>query len=224
MTPDQAEPTRRAASSGWRALCLASAAVLVVLGLVAAAGGLLPGDLELREEMAEGGSAALYEVALWANHAGSWRGLLPGFVILLLVSRAARRHWWLWSAVMLSAPVAEYAVKNLVDRPRPNSDFPGFPSGHVTAITAFSVVVLYLAGREGVSRPWRLALLALLGALTALVSLARIYLYAHWPSDLLGGLLLGAACGAAGAWWHSAHVPEPGREARGLRAAAEGLR
>ena len=206
MMPSHRRPSRRTASR-WGILCLASIAAFAVLAVAAFAGGVLPGDLELREGLVEGGSAALYELALVANWAGSWQGLAPGFALLLLVSRIARRHWWLFGAVLIAAPIAEATAKALVDRPRPNSDFPGFPSGHVTAFTAFAVVVIYLAGRERLSRAWQTGLFALLVAVIALVSLARLYLHAHWPSDLLGGWLLGIACGAAGAWCHGALVP-----------------
>jgi membrane-associated phospholipid phosphatase len=176
--------------------------------LAVAAGGadVLPGDLEVREDLIEGTSARLYEILLWANYAGSWHGLLPGFVVLLLVSRAGRQYWWLWSVVPVAAAFLEFCVKQLVDRPRPNSAFPGFPSGHVTAVTAFAVVALYLAERGGVSRGARVGLLAALATLVALVGLARINLHAHWPSDLVGGVLLGTTVAAAAAWWHSARV------------------
>jgi membrane-associated phospholipid phosphatase len=196
---------RHAAVTRWRVLCLGSALALTLLG-TAATGGVLPGDVELRHELVEEASASLYAVALWANFAGHWHGLLPGFVLLMLVSRVARRHWWLWSAVLLAAPVMEFVVKRLVDRPRPNSDFPGFPSGHVTALTAFAVVAMHLAEREGLGRAWRVALAGVLAVLIALVALARLSLHAHWPSDVLGGMLLGTACAAAGAWWHSARA------------------
>jgi peptidoglycan/LPS O-acetylase OafA/YrhL len=70
-----------------------------------------------------------------------------------------------------------------------------FPSGH--SITIFLVVsVLILADERLRTRP-----LAALGLLCAglLVSCSRIMVGAHWPSDVLGGAVLGMLAGALGA-------------------------
>ena len=211
----------RASVSRWRFVCLGSLAALSLLAVAAGSASVLPGDVEVRGDLIEGTSARLYEIALWANYAGSWHGLLPAFVILMFVSRTARDHWWLWAMVPVAAAFFEFCIKRLVDRPRPNSVFPGFPSGHVTAITAFAVVALYLAERGGVSRGGRLAMLAALVALVGLVGLARINLLAHWPSDLVGGVLLGSAVAAAAAWWHSASTPSGSPTARRLAPTGE---
>jgi undecaprenyl-diphosphatase len=47
----------------------------------------------------------------------------------------------------------------------------------------------------------RITLQALAIAMALLVGWARIVLRAHWPTDVLGGVLLGIACAAAAAWW-----------------------
>lgn len=87
-------------------------------------------------------------------------------------------------------------AKVLVAQPRPyqydpgvlqlyNAGGGGFPSGH----TQNAVVVWgYLASHLRRVGPWILA-----GCLMLLIPLSRLYLGVHFPTDLLGGYLLGAA-------------------------------
>jgi undecaprenyl-diphosphatase len=88
--------------------------------------------------------------------------------------------------------------KVLVGRPRPPVHHleavasASFPSGHATQASAFylSALLILLAGRP----PRALAIAAALAtaALVAGVALSRVYLGVHYPSDVAGGLLLGA--------------------------------
>ena len=77
------------------------------------------------------------------------------------------------------------AVNLLIARPTDYS----FPSGHSAASLA-AVGALRACG----SRLWLPAL-----ALATLICFSRLYLYVHWPSDVLGGAVLGAALGFAAA-------------------------
>jgi undecaprenyl-diphosphatase len=123
------------------------------------------------------------------NYGGDWRALLPGTLLLMLISARARATWWVWAALMITAPVAEGLLKHAIGRARPESPAFGFPSGHATAAAAFVGAVLYLAGSLPPA-PRRLVRgLAVAGMI--LVALARVMLRAHWPSDVLGGVTLG---------------------------------
>ena len=124
----------------WRAACVVSVALFVALS-VAATIGPLPGDLSVRE-LALGLGPALRGVAAAVNLGGTWRVLLPATIVLLAVSTAMRRRWWLWAAALAVAPALEGGWKAVVGRPRPQGPAFGFPSGHVTAVSAFVVVLL----------------------------------------------------------------------------------
>jgi diacylglycerol kinase (ATP) len=71
----------------------------------------------------------------------------------------------------------------------------------MTGAAAFAVIAIYFAIKERWNRTTRLALTTVVLMMVFLVGLARLVLHAHWPSDVLGGLLLGSSCAAFGAWW-----------------------
>lgn len=77
------------------------------------------------------------------------------------------------------------AVSLLVARP---GDF-SFPSGH-TAASFTAVAALYFAGK---GKLWKPALL-----LAVLIAFSRLYLYVHYPTDILGGMAVGVIAGYAG--------------------------
>jgi len=185
----------------WRSLSLGGAALFLGLGVLVFAVGLLPGDSMLYEEVQARRTPAIREFFSWVNMFGSWTGLLPAALVLLAISPEARKRWWLIALVLLGAPVIEHAAKLLVGRSRPRGSAMGFPSGHMTGAASFAVIAVYFTIKEPWSRVQRLGLTAVVAIMMVLVGLARLVLHAHWPSDVLGGFLLGSSCAAAGAWW-----------------------
>ncbi|HEY7648351.1 MAG TPA: phosphatase PAP2 family protein [Methylomirabilota bacterium] len=193
-----------------RALLVAAGGAFVVLALAVVLMKTLPLDAELRAILLGWASPTVQRVMKVINYAGDWRVLLPATLLLLWLSSRARAQWWLWCALMVTAPLAEGVTKPLIGRARPEDLSLGFPSGHATAVGAFCGAVLYLA--EGIpSRGMRLAVRAAALVAALLVAVARVMLRAHWPSDTLAGVALGLALASVAALVASAQAPLRGR-------------
>lgn len=132
---------------------------------------------------------------------------VPRWSVTALVSGyllATRRYPWaiaLLAAMGASALLAP-ALKLAFHTPRPSPLYAGldaysFPSGHATSAAALYIVLGVLAA-EGLGRPWKGLVLGLAAALVAAIGLSRVYLGAHWLSDVLAGVALGAAPAIAG--------------------------
>jgi len=107
-----------------------------------------------------------------------------------------------WEALVLvvgfgGAALWVHLAKALLARPRPALVEPGialptdgsFPSAHTTQIVAFALCVVLIVRR--LWPEWQLAALAVAALLIVIVAVSRVYLQVHYPSDVLGGFLLG---------------------------------
>ena len=89
--------------------------------------------------------------------------------------------------------VVEGVAKWLVNRPRPKNVGYGFPSGHVLGAVVFFGLLIYIAWKVKLHPGW--SCLVTVGGVLLVVGVAfsRIYLNAHWLTDVLGAAVAGAA-------------------------------
>ena len=118
--------------------------------------------------------------------------------LLLMIPRTRRWGAALAVALCLDAIICNILLKPMVCRIRPcdvnqtvqliiarPADY-SFPSGH-TAASFAAVAALYFAGAR---KWWKITL-----PLAILMAFSRMYLYVHYPTDVLGGLIIGLLCG-----------------------------
>lgn len=123
------------------------------------------------------------------------------FTVLLLIDPKTRKIGIAAAfALILNHVATNIVIKNIVCRPRPCHlrevalliEMPhgySFPSGHTS--TSFAVSTAVFLHRKKMAIP--------LFVLSALIAFSRLYLYVHFPSDILGGLVVGVLCGIAAA-------------------------
>ena len=124
--------------------------------------------------------------------------LVGAAVLLLLLFR--RRADALMTAVSLVPIAVGNLLKMAVGRARPEQAMAGtevtglaFPSGHALFALLFAAILIVLA-EELIQTSWvRRGAQAVLAALALAIGLSRVYLGAHWPSDVIGGYLFGGA-------------------------------
>ncbi|WP_406055887.1 phosphatase PAP2 family protein [Streptomyces sp. NBC_01077] len=158
----------------------------------------------------------------WVWDPWTMRALAAAAVVLLWWRRERRLAVWV-AATSLLAVGLQQGLKTLVGRARPqwtdpvdSARYAAFPSGHaMTAMVTCGLLlwVLSLRWRD----EWRgwgtlagVALVSVLG-----VGWTRVYLGVHWPTDVLGGWLLGWCCVAVAVLtyrWSERRVPRPGSE------------
>lgn len=155
--------------------------------------------LNMVQQLRSGPLDAVMRFVSWTgNHGTVWILL----AVLLILMKRQRGHGLSTScALILDLVSCNLVLKPLIGRERPFALVPdmelmisppldaSFPSGHTAA--SFAVVFALKASGSPLWKP------ALVWAI--LMAFSRLYLYVHWPTDVLGGIALGAVVGWIGA-------------------------
>ena len=123
-------------------------------------------------------------ISIFFDYAGAHGEIWIAFTLLLLLFRRTRKAGFAMAvALVLYMAAGHFFLKPLFARPR--------PCDLNTASGVAAAYALWLQNRK-------------LGApalvLAAFIAFTRLYLYVHFPTDVLGGLVLGLALGALASW------------------------
>jgi undecaprenyl-diphosphatase len=125
--------------------------------------------------------------------------VLTGLIVLFLGKSLKRWAIIFWAGLGSGAALMGL-IKGIIARPRPFAPvvqvlvtYPGFsyPSGHVIFFVQYFGFLYLLVCALTPSRLAQRVSLLLLSLPIVLVGYSRVYVGAHWPSDVLGGYLLG---------------------------------
>jgi undecaprenyl-diphosphatase len=178
-------------------------ACAIALSLAAHFFAFFPFDLKITRELQEEKNPAFSLVMQEVSAIGeTWMALLMiGAATTFFI---VRRRLLEAGFIILTASnfVLTSVLKILIARPRPpyflvnpsdiflSIDQYSFPSGHVLFFVVFFGFVAYLAWRYPTGHV-RAIIIAVCGALIMLIGPSRIYLGAHWASDVLGSYIIG---------------------------------
>ena len=131
------------------------------------------------------------------------RGGRVWLAIGLALAVTRRIHWRrfaeLAAALILATVLVDHVMKPLVDRHRPFTSIPAvaiidarpddasFPSGH--AGNAFAAATVLARAMPALQPVW--------WTLAVLIAFSRIYVGVHYPADVIGGAIVGAASAIA---------------------------
>lgn len=208
LSPASKAGTSRAPLGAFVILCVVTA----VVSAFAAGPSMLPGDVRIAQFIQKWHAGWLHALA----DAGNWLGDTTTVIVIalavLLGAIAVRRPQDTAFVLALIVLRALGSLLKLVFRsPRPAVPFVhltgvfsgfGFPSGHTYAATCIGGALVVLAARHVHPRVTRWLLYVVAVVIPLVTGFARVYVGAHWPSDVLGGWLWGVVTVVV-AWWLS---------------------
>ncbi|MFC7436618.1 phosphatase PAP2 family protein [Hydrogenophaga bisanensis] len=133
---------------------------------------------------------------LWVNRVHD--EAIASLIFIILAAQAFRRRWRQFHLLLAMGPGAmllNLLAKSAFQRPRPPVDALvsahgyAFPSGHTIAAAATAAMLIYLTWHQTTSPGWRAAVAIVAVSMALVVGFSRVYLGAHYPSDVMASLL-----------------------------------
>lgn len=189
--------------AGWIAFAVAGAIFLALAWNVASQAPLVALDTRVATWLHRHHASWLTTTMFAITHSHSTVGMSLASIVFALILARMREWYWMFTLAlaMIGGLALNVAIKHAYERARPHFDDPlvtlqsfSFPSGHTAGATLFyGVLGAFLVSRY-FDRTTRAAIVGAAIFAVALVAFSRMYLGAHYLSDVLA-----AACSST-AW------------------------
>ena len=173
----------------------------IMISLIARFTDFFPGDKTITRKLQKQRNPFFRKLMIAISEPG-----FPKFGVPLTISLAG--IFWalrfrleaIFILISSSSNLLNWMVKRLIRRPRPTEELvsvvrvinePSFPSGHVMHYINWFGLLTYLLAANWRSGKLRNFLITLCVSMIALIGPSRIYLGAHWPSDVMAGYIYG---------------------------------
>lgn len=178
--------------------CFAIIAYFVCTSLVT--GNVLMFDTVIRTFLMESRNDMLTSILVPITYLGNSRTIIMICIILLFLKNSRRKYGFPLAITTCVSVTIQTFIKVTVHRPRPDlADFLisqggySFPSGHSCTGLVFYGLFAFLVLHNMKDRKVARTMATVFICLVVLIGISRIYVGVHYPTDVLGGWLLGTA-------------------------------
>jgi len=118
------------------------------------------------------------------------------FFLILFIILKKKNYGLLICCVLIISTIMNNLLKIIFARERPDviklviEDSYSFPSGHTMAAVSMYGILMFLVLKSNMNKRLKILLSIILGIIPVLVALSRVYLGAHYITDIMGAFLV----------------------------------
>ena len=156
-------------------------------------------DMKILEFLHKNDSSILLSIMKRISYLGSEKFLIPFMIVIIAISLIKKniRQSIFLLVNTLGSFILNFLVKQVFQRSRPFDFFLvkqgglSYPSGHAMVVMSMYLAIFHLLTRNIQKDNRRILIGVFIGSYIALMGMSRLYLGVHWPTDIVGGYILG---------------------------------
>lgn len=156
-------------------------------------------DVSILELLHNNDNPIIFNMMKSISFIGSWRFLVPFATIAILYLLNKRRLYEskLLLTNILGSYILNHILKLIIKRTRPFEFFRveqgglSFPSGHSMVAASMYLAIAYLLTKDVKNSTKKRFIYGIFISIILLMGISRMYLGVHWPTDIIGGFIMG---------------------------------
>lgn len=156
-------------------------------------------DVAILEAIHDNQSPVIFNIMNFISFIGSYKFLIPAVGFAIIISIINKRYFISKFLLVntLGSFIFNFLLKQIFNRTRP-LDFKlveqgglSYPSGHSMVVMSMYLAIAYLMTKEERNPRQKRKVYIIASILILLMGISRLYLGVHWPTDVIGGFIMG---------------------------------